>query len=475
MICAFSGTVVPGKKLGRTMGFPTANIERDGGGELPPNGVYFAIVYLEGVYRPYFSVLNQGRHPTFPEGAPTVEAHLLDFHGDLYGRRVRVEYLRFLRPERKFASMEELREQIARDKEAGRRYSQEKLTMQKFDGHVHLSDEGVSLVAEEMRAEGASRYAVLSCAQYDSDPVQNLATLLAKAMDPKNCFAYCSFVYPKRAQAGAPLDQLKLWMDAGFDGLKLLETKPDCAKATGARLDDPAYDPAFAWCEEHGVGVVWHVGDPATFWDPDQCTEEAKQNGWAYLDGTFFPLSELYSMTETVLNRHPNLKASLCHFYFVSDDPAHAARMLETYPNLRLDLTPGIEMFDGFTQRADFFRPFIEQYADRIFFGSDGEIGRYADYRGAAARTQSLVERFFRTQDEYFCWHWNLKGFGYSEETLNKLFCASAAAFHGEAPCPLNRDAALRACEYTIALLEEDGDPRVDLARSLTKQILDLL
>lgn len=65
-------------------------------------------------------MLNKGRHPTLPEGAATVEAHILDFHEDLYGQRVRVEFLRFLRPETRFPNPEALREQIARDEAAAR-------------------------------------------------------------------------------------------------------------------------------------------------------------------------------------------------------------------------------------------------------------------------------------------------------------------------------------------------------------------
>lgn len=115
-----TGQVQQGKRVGRQLGFPTANIQPDNPALLPAqNGVYVArIVLADGRVLP--CVLNMGRHPTLPEGAATVEAHILDFHEDLYGQRVRVEFLRFLRPETRFPNPEALREQIARDEAAAR-------------------------------------------------------------------------------------------------------------------------------------------------------------------------------------------------------------------------------------------------------------------------------------------------------------------------------------------------------------------
>lgn len=113
-----SGTVEPGKRLGRQLGFPTANVRYDPqSGVWPPDGVYAGTAETGG--RVYLTILNQGRHPTAPEGEPTVEAHLLGYEGGaLYGTRITLRYLRFLRPERTFSSLEELRRQLERDREA---------------------------------------------------------------------------------------------------------------------------------------------------------------------------------------------------------------------------------------------------------------------------------------------------------------------------------------------------------------------
>ena len=115
-----TGVVSAGKHIGRTLGFPTANILPDEGCPLPEeNGVYAAMLTLESG-RALPCVLNKGRHPTLPEGPATIEAFIFDFDGDLYGQRVRVDLRAFLRPEVRFADKDTLRAQIARDEQNAR-------------------------------------------------------------------------------------------------------------------------------------------------------------------------------------------------------------------------------------------------------------------------------------------------------------------------------------------------------------------
>jgi len=111
---AISGRVVEGDRLGQTLGFPTANLETTGL-ILPANGVYSGCAKRQGQL--YRVALNIGVRPTVASGKPElrVEAHLLDFSGELYGEELEVEIGRKLRDERKFASTAELREQIVRD------------------------------------------------------------------------------------------------------------------------------------------------------------------------------------------------------------------------------------------------------------------------------------------------------------------------------------------------------------------------
>ena len=114
---ASEGTVVHGKGMGRKLGFATANLSIE---EAPgiPYGVYAAETLVDGVW--HKAVANVGRHPTLPDGMPTVEIHLLDVDEYLYGRRIKVRLKRFLRGERKFESVEALRGQVRQDIAAAR-------------------------------------------------------------------------------------------------------------------------------------------------------------------------------------------------------------------------------------------------------------------------------------------------------------------------------------------------------------------
>jgi riboflavin kinase/FMN adenylyltransferase len=107
------GTVVQGDRRGQTMGFPTANLCTEN--ELvPPHGVYATTVTAAGIVRG--SVTNIGVRPTVDSsGRPSIETHLLDFEGDLYGSVVRVGFVQRLRDERRFDSVDLLRAQIAAD------------------------------------------------------------------------------------------------------------------------------------------------------------------------------------------------------------------------------------------------------------------------------------------------------------------------------------------------------------------------
>jgi riboflavin kinase/FMN adenylyltransferase len=110
------GTVVQGDQRGRTIGFPTANVTLLDDMARPANGVYACwYVAPDGVRHP--AAVNVGVRPTFYESADAavLEAHLLDFDGDLYGQEARVQFHHFLRSERRFAGIDELRDQLGID------------------------------------------------------------------------------------------------------------------------------------------------------------------------------------------------------------------------------------------------------------------------------------------------------------------------------------------------------------------------
>ena len=108
-------TVVDGQKLARRLGFPTVNLIPSASTILPKNGVYVSSIDFKGNDRKLFGITNIGMRPTVKSDAICAETHIFDFDGDLYGKELSVELLHFVRAERLFDSIEELRDQVQKD------------------------------------------------------------------------------------------------------------------------------------------------------------------------------------------------------------------------------------------------------------------------------------------------------------------------------------------------------------------------
>jgi len=110
----FESEVEAGDKRGRTIGFPTINQHLPDGLVLPKFGVYESRAFVDG--KEYRAFTNIGNRPSWRVETPLCETHIFDFEGDLYGKTVRLELVKYLREEKTFSSVEELREQLTNDK-----------------------------------------------------------------------------------------------------------------------------------------------------------------------------------------------------------------------------------------------------------------------------------------------------------------------------------------------------------------------
>lgn len=122
---SISGIVTEGKKLGRTIGFPTVNIKPDIKKRLPHSGAYETRIKIFGDSKIYKGITNVGNNPTVNPDTfagsnenALVETHLIDFEGDLYGKMIQVDFIRFIRPEIIFDNVEKLKKQLIIDKES---------------------------------------------------------------------------------------------------------------------------------------------------------------------------------------------------------------------------------------------------------------------------------------------------------------------------------------------------------------------
>jgi riboflavin kinase/FMN adenylyltransferase len=111
------GRVVAGAGRGAGLGFPTANLEVSAGQALPADGVYASLAHING--KTYRSMTNIGKDPTFGANQRTIESYLVDYQGDLYGSELLVDIVARLRDEKKFASADDLKKQMAEDVRQG--------------------------------------------------------------------------------------------------------------------------------------------------------------------------------------------------------------------------------------------------------------------------------------------------------------------------------------------------------------------
>ena len=110
-----SGTIVKGNQLGRKLGFPTINIMTEEHRAYPPNGVYATKVYID--QKQYLGITNIGYAPTVDVEVKRIETYIYDFNEDVYGKHAKVEFYKFIRPERKFNGIEELKCEVDKNKQ----------------------------------------------------------------------------------------------------------------------------------------------------------------------------------------------------------------------------------------------------------------------------------------------------------------------------------------------------------------------
>lgn len=266
--------------------------------------------------------------------------------------------------------------------------------------------------------------------------------------------------------------QVDRLLQIGCDGIKMLNGKPDCRKASGLALDSVVYDAYFIRLEERGLPLLWHVADPEEFWDMEQAPEWARAQGWLY-DTTFPSKESLYQECERVLARHPKLKVILAHCYFLSANLPKAAALLDRFPNVYLDLAPGIEMLHNFTARLDDSREFFLKYRDRLLFGTDFAPGGLPSRLWVVRRFLEGDEEFHVPEDDPLFWPDHravIRGIALPQEVLREVYAGNFQRVTSLAPRPLNRELLMQELHRLAILQVELGAPR-----STARQVADRL
>lgn len=315
------------------------------------------------------------------------------------------------------------------------------------DSHHHMVGgygEGLDFYETYLRLmdiEGIQSMNVVMIPQWCEENIcQNQQAILLKTLYPGKFYSYAGFDYymPEgKTQKDIEL-QARQYMDMGFDGIKMVELKPMVYKQLGGPvLSSEKYEGMWKFMEETGAPVLFHMGDPETYWDRSRCTKLALERGWFCGDGTFPPLEDFYANIERVLDKHPKLNISLAHFYFLSDQIERAAKTLDKYPFVRFDITPGREMYENFSKRPDEWRDFFIKYQDRILYGTDNGWGGTSDpnekYEIAEMNT-AVQHRFLQTADVFEGYGFTVKGLNLPEKVLEKIYYKNFEKMAGSAP-----------------------------------------
>ena len=262
--------------------------------------------------------------------------------------------------------------------------------------------------------------------------------------------------------------QAKALIDMGCDGIKMMYA-PNTRKRLGYGIDDERYDKMFTYLEDNDIPAVIHVNDPEEFWIPRELTESEKERGWGFFTGGFLSKQEIYDETFRMLDKHPRLRVTFAHFFFLSNFRDEAERVMETYPNVCFDLTPGWEMFLGFSRDIEGWRGFFEKYAHRIFFGTDSN-----NTKRFCAELNLMVRMATAERGEFILPAYRVEkvhGLGLDEKTLDKIYRENYARFVGK-PKPVNEEQFKIAATRLLSDLEGRDDPNLQAAADMASVLL---
>jgi predicted TIM-barrel fold metal-dependent hydrolase len=360
-----------------------------------------------------------------------------------------------------------------------------------IDGHIHYGHPdfmaGLMKVMDEFRIP---RFNVV-CTPH----VERLSllpdALHLKAHFPDRVYVFggmdvsALFVAPERA-GSIFADYVDTLLALGCDGIKMIEGKPDTRKLLSIPpFDGQVYAPYWVRLAERQTPVIFHVNDPEEFWDPVRIPGWARERGWFYGDGSFVDNEAQYTEVLNVLERHPDLNVIFAHFFFLSAQLERLAEILDRYPNVCVDLTPGIEMYYNFGA-FDGVREFFLRYQDRIVYGTDigakamlstsGEGIEMDESRARVYLVRTFLEKesLFQLPRGGFLFGGDerpLRGIDLPRPVLEKIYFKNFERVVGSRPRPLDPAAIAAECDRLAMMLgvigaaqpEMNDDPSVAL------------
>lgn len=254
-------------------------------------------------------------------------------------------------------------------------------------------------------------------------------------------------------------EQAELLLAMGCDGIKFLDMKPNYQLYCGITCDDPIYDELYDYLEEKGVPTVTHVADPGNFWDDTDVSDYRRKMGWCYSDPKFLTRYQIYDCLLRRLDKNPTLNFSIAHFGFMSDDLVLAKHILDTYPNVTFDLTPGWEIFVDFAKDFAPWKEFFEEYSTRILYGTDtdpaGDPKRIEALQRTIINFVSKGEKEFPIPVKPDC---NMRGLSLSDSAKKNILHDNYFRFVGTDIKPLDKALFLEHSKHISSIAEKNHD-----------------
>jgi len=249
----------------------------------------------------------------------------------------------------------------------------------------------------------------------------------------------------------------------GVDGIKMIEGKVQIRKRLPIPdFNDPVYAPYWVKMAETQTPLTFHVNDPEEFWDAEKVPDWARKMGWYYGDGSYIDNEDQYHQVLNVLERHPDLNVTFAHFFFLSAQLDRLAGYLDRFPNMHVDLTPGIEMYFNFAADPDRTRDFFLKYQDRIVYGTDiGARALFVNRETGIDKEESLarievVRGFLENDGPFSLTHQGFlfggkeavfQGIHLPDEVLDRIYFRNFECFVGATPKPLDPAAIVEECQ----------------------------
>lgn len=341
-----------------------------------------------------------------------------------------------------------------------------------IDSHLHIEaweqEDGANFIDffdEYIEQSGIETVNIASLPSGSRNVSNNIMIAFYK-LAHKNAFAHGGLVYPeypapdKMPEGMDFVTQYKELMEIGFDGMKMLEGKPSLHKLVGKDLSCDLFDPFYAELEKDGTHLLFHVNDPEEFWDETKVSQELKDLGWCYCDGTYASNEEVYRQINRVLEKHPNLCVNFAHFFFYSYHPEKLEELFAKYPKMGVDLTPGGEMYIAFDQNREYYKDFFVKYSERIQLGTDSTFpGRTEGCRWLLDR----VYRFLATDDVVKSFDdREIKGINLPKEVRENIFYKNFERTVGKKPKEINKKALMAYIEKYRCQMTDDENRRVN-------------